>query len=240
MNSVKREFDPLICWRSWRPWRFPLLAPNDRATTLLALAFLVVPSLAAVKVDRKPADVQCKTFDPGHRPEGMPALKPDEAAVTVSRFDCEASMSYLVTSKMPHGSRCTTTLKVRGITVTLELKIEIWLPRHASARLTDHEEGHRQITEQVYREAEAAARELATPLDGKVLAGDGADCAAAEKQTSGRATEALCHDYLDRIARRASRINDIYDDITAHGTRKEPGVDEAIREAFARDRKQKG
>jgi hypothetical protein len=230
----------LLFRRFGRRWRLFMDSETTWIKRLLIIALLAGPAGAAVKVDRKPADVQRTSFDPGHRPEGMPALKPDEAAVTVSRFDCEASMSYLVTSKKPHGSRCTTTLKVRGITITLELKIEIWLPKHASARLTDHEEGHRQITEQVYREAEAAARELATPLDGKVLAGDGADCAAAEKQTSGRATEALCHDYLDRIAKRASRINDIYDDITAHGTRKSPTVDEAIRQAFAQDRKQTG
>jgi hypothetical protein len=98
--------------------------------------------------------------------------------------------------------------------------------------LTAHEEGHRQISERVYEGAEAAAKDLAGKLDGATLEGQGASCPAAERSAAKSSQDDFCRDYLDKTGKPASRVGDIYDDITAHGTKTEPAEDEAIRQAF--------
>jgi len=57
-----------------------------------------------------------------------------------------------------------------------------------------------------------------------------------QQKAANGAADRFCHDYLDRIAGRASQINQIYDDLTAHGTRAEPTPDEAIRQSFAKNK----
>lgn len=162
----------------------------------------------------------------------MPPLKDDESAVTESRYECNVTLSYQVMSRKELGDSCTTLLKVRGVDVKLQLRIVIWIPDGATAKLSAHEEGHRQIAERVYEAAEEIARQIAATLDGKTIRGEGADCAEAEKRATADAADHFCKSYLDETARPSTRVNEIYDDLTAHGTRTDPVEDEAIRQAF--------
>jgi hypothetical protein len=202
------------------------------AVFVLGATLVPSPARADVTVDRQPTVVERRRFDPAHRPPDMPPLRGNEAAVTESNFDCKVGMDYRVLEHKRRPDGCTATLQVRGIHIELQLKVIIWLPEHAPAKLVAHEEGHRQIAERVYAAAEQTARAIATPIDGQQVKGDGADCTAAEKQATGSTAEAFCKEYLRQTATTAGQVGDVYDDLTAHGTRAEPAEDEAIRQAF--------
>lgn len=203
---------------------------------ILVLGAALMPSAgrAEVTVDRRPTVVERRTFDPGHPPADMPPLRGDEAAVTESNFDCKVAMDYRAIDRQRQPDGCKATLQVQGLHIDLQLKVILWLPEHAPAKLVAHEEGHRRIAERVYEDAEQTARAIANPIDGTRVTGQGADCDAAEKQATDSAAERFCKQYLRRTATAAGRVGDLYDDLTAHGTRAEPTEDEAIRQAFAK------
>jgi len=209
---------------------------------LLICATLLGASQAGadVTVDRKPAVIERKTFDPSHHPSGMPALEGNENAVTQSHFECGVTLNYQVLGRKKQQGSCKTDLKVRDVGVTLQLQIVIWLPEGATPKLLAHEEGHRQITERVYERAEKIARQIAQALDGQTISGDGTDCGGAEKQAMQTAASQFCRAYLEQTARPSAHLSEIYDNLTAHGTRLEPTEDDAIRQAFDRNRREDG
>ena len=206
----------------------------------MAVLVLAVQAHADVRITRERPMVQHKTFDPAHRPADMPPLKGNEAAVTQSTFECRVAVNYEVLSRKPEGGRCTASIRLEGVQMTLQLKIVIWLPERAPAKLKAHEEGHRQIDQRVYEGAEQIARQIARAIDGQTITGEGDTCDAAEKQATQVASGKLCRLYIEKVAKPASRISDIYDRITAHGTRADPAEEEAIRQAFAQEQQESG
>jgi hypothetical protein len=210
-------------------------------TPLLACALLAATqSGAAVTVDRKPAVIERKMFDPAHHPSDMPPLAGNESAVTQSHFECNVTLNFEVLGRKEEGGKCKTELKVREVGVALQLRIVIWLPEGATPKLTAHEEGHRQITERVYGSAEKIARQIAQSLDGQTISGDAPNCQGAERQATQAAAGQFCQSYLDQTARPSAHLSEIYDELTAHGTRAEPTEDEAIRQTFERVRREAG
>ena len=204
---------------------------------LLAIsARAVSPCLGEVTVDQKPVVVERKTFDPAHRPAEMPPLKAGEAAVTESRFDCSADLSYRVTDRMPTANGCTTTMRVQSVHLTLTLKILIWLPTSAPPKLMAHEEGHSRIDQRVYAEAKSQAENEGRSADGQLISASAADCTAAENKATQSAADEICKRYLQSVGQRTQRINQHYDSITSHGTKLSPAEDKAIEQAFDRER----
>lgn len=193
-------------------------------------------AFAEATIDRKPPHVERRTFDPGHPPADMPPLQGGEAAFTESKFDCQVGMKYQVVGHKRGPDGCITTLNVQSIQATLQLDVIIWLPKGAAPKLVAHEEGHRRIAEQVYGDAQRVARTVAGTIDGKTVTGQGDDCAAADKKATDSSARQFCTEYLKRTSDIARQVGDIYDELTAHGTRAEPGEDEAIRQAFKRSR----
>jgi|SRR5579859_7029337 len=185
-----------------------------------------------VTIEQKPVVVEHKTFDPAHRPSEMPALKQGEAAVTETRFDCDADLTYKVVDRNPTSAGCTATLRVQSVHLTLILKIIVWLPTSAPAKLAAHEDGHKQIDQRIYEEAKSIAEKEGNLLDGQAVNASAADCATAENKATQSAAEGVCRRYLDAVGRRTERINQLYDDITSHGTKLTPGEDKAVEQAF--------
>ena len=207
----------------------------ERGIAVVAGIMALLTSVAAadVKIMRQLPVVERRTFDPAHRPADMPPLKGNEAAVTQSTFECGVGVNYQVVSRKPEGEHCATSIRLQDVQMTIRLRIVIWLPEGAAAKLKAHEEGHRQIDERVYQGAEQIARQVARAIDGQTITGEGDTCTAAEKQATDTAAGKLCRLYIEKVAKPASRISDEYDRITAHGTRADPGEEEAIRQAFA-------
>ena len=210
------------------------------AALALAMVYAAPDALARVKVEKVPVVVVRKTFDRRNPPKEMPPLGPRADAVTHFRFGCSTNASYEVTSRRRDTSRrrggggCTATARINDLDVRIELEITIWLPRGARQKLIDHEEGHRVIGERVYETAERVARDVASRWAGRSVTGKGEDCAAAADAAVRDANHQFCETYLQATSGWSGRVGDLYDEITDHGRRDTPEVEEAIELAFTR------
>src|SRR5690349_21227895 len=59
---------------------------------LVPLLFPARPAAGQVKVEKKPPEVEHKTFDPRDKPKDMPELHHGEVAVCVSGFSCDTKV----------------------------------------------------------------------------------------------------------------------------------------------------
>src|SRR5438093_737854 len=80
--------------------------------------------------------------------------------------------------------------------------------------------------------ATAAAQKAAQKLVGRTVTAGGANCQAALDAAIKDANEQLCRDYLDLTSGWSTRLGDRYDELTDHGKRSRPDVEEAIRQSF--------
>jgi len=202
---------------------------------IATLACVAMPCAGDVTVEQKPIVIEHKTFDPAHRPPEMPPLKPGEAAVTESLFDCAADLTYKVVDRTPTNDGCTTTLRVQSVHLTLSLKVLLWLPAPTPAKLAAHEEGHKQIDQRIYDEAKPLADQAAKSIDGQILSASAVDCTTAENKAAQSAAEGVCKRYLQSVGQRTERINQEYDKITVHGTKASPAEAKAVEQAFDRE-----
>jgi hypothetical protein len=206
----------------------------------LATAFLALGPLSArgaVTVQKKPAVVERKTFDPNDKPAEMPPLSSGELAVTSSQFDCATEVQLVPRRSKTRDGRHSMSYTVHGVKMMLELKVVIWNPANASEKLKAHEEGHREISEMIYKTAEVHAKAAAQKLDGRRIVGEGDTPDAAREAADEAMQEAnrqVCEEYMDLTSRAGVRVQNIYDDLTAHGARP-LGEKEAIQQAFAKD-----
>lgn len=108
----------------------------------------VVPAAGAKKkADCDKFKKSTTNFNPAAPPEGMPALKPGEDALT----ECEMTLSWdgdfdIYTCTNQDGS-CVAVAKASRIDATFGGEARIWLPNGAPALLVAHEEGHASICE---------------------------------------------------------------------------------------------
>jgi hypothetical protein len=219
--------------------------PNLRLRLLFVLAVVIAPAVASargVTVEKSPVVVVRRTFDRRNPPPDMPPLGRRADAVTHLKFGCSTNATYEVTSRRRDTSRrrggtggCTATARIKDLDVRIDLEITIWVPRGARRKLVEHEEGHRVIGERAYAVAERAAREEGAKWVGRSVTAKAADCAAAADEAVKDANHRFCQAYLERTSGWSSRVGDVYDDLTDHGRRDEPAVDEAIELAFRRD-----
>jgi len=201
--------------------------------------FALARSAAAeVKVERKPPVVERKTFDPANRPKEMPELHGNELAVTASQYDCVMGVSTEMTQRMLPKNRALVTYSVRRVTASLTLKITIWLPEGASEKIKAHEEGHREIAERAYQNGEAPARKAAAKIDGRRVVADADSLDKAEQMANAKVkglSDEFTKAYREALVIPAGRVQDIYDELTGHGTKKDPDEKRAIDLAFQKE-----
>jgi len=185
------------------------------------------PPAAGVTVQTAPVHLERRTFDRKHPPRDMPALHPDEAAVTSSNFSCAAQVSYVTTQ---HGAK--REAHIDAVTMNTNLAITIWLPSTGNTpKLAAHEEGHKQIAQTCYQQADRVARQVGAALVGRQFDLSGLDERAAAKVINDAAQDA-CQQYMRQVGQWSSQVNAKYDELTDHGLNK---LDEqkAVEQAFA-------
>jgi len=214
---------------------------RSRSLQLLLILACVASSRVAraeVTIQHDPPIVEHKSFDPAHPPEKMPHLDPGEAAVTETIFDCAVKSYTQGTEHKPNGGNYESIAKVDTIELTLKLHVIVWLPNGAPPKLIAHEEGHRRIAEQIYKErADNAAKAAAAKVNDKEFRATGGNFDQADKALNSALNDAqnhLCDDYLAQTGGVAGRVGDLYDQITSHGTKRQPAEDQAITQAFER------
>ncbi|MBM4126742.1 MAG: hypothetical protein FJ247_05245 [Nitrospira sp.] len=124
-----------------------------------------------VEIVKKPAQISTRYFDPNNPPSDRPPLTGSDEAVSVGDFLSDASVGgQVIQIDATHAKA-----KINRITVTLQLNITTWLPNNPQQWTVEHEEGHRQISEYYYRNAEMIARRIAEPYFGKTIDLSGPD-----------------------------------------------------------------
>jgi hypothetical protein len=196
----------------------PALAPGAKPSTVPPVQVVVLP----VKVEQR-------TFDPRNPPPGMPQLVHPEAAVCSYGFSC-ASECRLESTRVLLKYK---PARITSVKITVGLEVTIWLPLDATPKLIGHELAHKQLCEEVYRQAEGVAHGLGTRLIGYSLQHSVKNKAAVEAEVA-RLQHELAAAYARRIADRCTRMQQYFDFITNHGI--DPIAEsEAIARALAQE-----
>jgi len=93
---------------------------------------------------------------------------------------------FSVQRQRPRESRQTdathATVTITQIKMTLQLNINIWVPTGVSQQVIEHEEGHRQVSEYYYQNADKLAERIAATYMGKQVEITGADLGAESRK----------------------------------------------------------
>jgi hypothetical protein len=122
-------------------------------------------------ITKQPENFVNRTFDPANPPSDLPEFGPGELAVCDSNFISDAH----VAGEAHETDSTHAIVTVTGVTVNLQLDITIWVPNTASQHVTEHEQGHREISEHFYATADKLAAKIAAPYIGKRFEVSGSD-----------------------------------------------------------------
>ena len=161
-------------------------------------------------IDKRAVVVARHTFDPAAQPAEMPPLVAPETAECDTDFISNASVSGR--SKKLDSTHAEVT--VTGVKVTLELKINIWVPEGATQQVIEHEEGHRQISEYSYHHADKVARQIAAEHIGEKMSVSGSDLEAVINAALQKIGAEITAEYNRKLNPNA--VQQRYDDITDH------------------------
>lgn len=193
----------------------------------------------AVQINKKPAQVAQRTFDPKRPPSDMPPLGPNEAAVTHSAYGVGAQVQVVVLNEDKSPGEVVSEMRIEAVKVDTTLAITLWLPKNASKALIAHEEGHRRISEMFYEEAESIAREVSQPYVGRTIRATARSAEAAREAAMTKAIGEINGAYMARTQIPSSRVNELFDRITDHGRNGRVSVDQGIQRAVEQYRKEK-
>lgn len=178
-----------------------------------------------VEVVKMPAQVGTRYFDPKRPPRDRPPLRGPEEAVCAGDFLSDASVGAQAVQTDATHAKAT----INRVKVTLQLDMTIWLPNNPQKWTVEHEEGHRQISEYYYRNAEVVARRAAEPYIGKTIEISGPDLRRALSAAVGKIAEEITNEYNRQMPVEATQ--DRYDTITGH-SRKEIPIPDAVAQAL--------
>lgn len=215
-----------------------LLAPLIIASSLtppfsIASSCLVYARTAMeVVVQKFPAQIEKKVFDPKHLPEPNP-LQPGEDATTQWSYDYTVALEPDIREKKESEGNVSVLVQYKKATIKLNLPITIWLPSNSNKKLEEHEDGHRQICEEIYKDCQGTARNHAQLIAGQSFVGSGKTLGDALADAERKAGERLNGYYRHAAMDYSKHVSDIYDDLTKHGSNKRP-VFLAVQEALLR------
>jgi hypothetical protein len=200
---------PIIGWLSWRE-----LSSRRQPSELR------VP-----RINKQPAVVASRTFDPASPPADMPPLAAGENAECDSDFEANASVGGQTRlSDATHG-----TVTVTQINVTLQLNITIWLPAGVTQHVVEHEEGHREISESYYQTADKHAERIAATYMDKQVDITGTDLSAESNKVLQKMAVEITGEYNKELNPEPAQL--LYDTITDH-SRNEVVVKDAVAHAL--------
>jgi hypothetical protein len=186
------------------------------------------PAEQSVVITKTPVVFASHTFDPLEPPSDMPPLSSGETAVCDSDFLARAS----VRGRPRRNDATHATMTITQVRVRLELRINIWLPGGATQFLTDHEDGHRQIAEYYYQNADKVAERIAGTYIGRRVELAGTDLDAESSKALLQAANDIADEYTKEINSNNTQLN--YDAITDHsrnGVLAKDAVEQALKNA---------
>ncbi len=165
---------------------------------------------AAPQIVKQAATVTRHTFDPVAPPVDMPPLVAPETAVCDTDYISDASVS----GRSRKLDSTHAEVKVTGVKVTLELKINVWVPEGATQQVIEHEKGHQQISEHYYQDADKVAQRVAVEHIGETVSVSGSDLNAGINTALQKIGAEITEQYNRRLNPNAAQQR--YDDITDH------------------------
>ena len=196
----------------WITWRNVSSRPQYRETSLPIII-------------KQPAAVANRTFDPTAPPRDMPPLSGGEIAACDSDFQSDAS----VRGESRQADATHATVTISQVKMTLQLNINIWVPAGATQRVTEHEEGHRQISEYYYQTADKLAAKIAARYIGRQVDIAGTDLSAESTKMLQQMAREITAEYNKELNPAPTQL--LYDDITDHG-RNDVVVQDAVAHAI--------
>jgi hypothetical protein len=165
---------------------------------------------SAPQIVKQAATVTRHTFDPAAPPADMPPLVAPETAECDTNYISDASVSGR--SRKLDATHAEVT--VTAVKVMLELKINIWVPEGATQQVIEHEEGHQQISEHYYRDADKVAEKVAAEHIGEKMSVSGPDLEAGINTALQKIAAEITAEYNRKLNPNAAQQR--YDDITDH------------------------
>jgi len=197
---------------AWLLWRSSVSSQQPKIT-------------AAPTIIKQPPVIATRTFDPDNLPADMPPMIPGELAVTDSNFISDARVSADVLQLGATGAMVTVT----QVTVTLQLTLTMWVPVGATQHVIEHEEGHRQISEYFYLNADKLAARIASTYMGKQIRVTGTDTHAEISNLLQKLGAEITEEYGKELNPDPTQLR--YDDITDH-SRNEVDAKDAVAQAL--------
>ena len=195
------------------------------------LSWRDVPSRQQLKetpepiIDKQPVNFANRTFDPASPPSDMPPLTAGENAECVSDFLSNANVG----GQTRRTDATHATITITQIKVTLQLNITIWVPAGVTQHVIEHEEGHRQISEYYYQNADKLAERIASTYMGKQIEVTGADLNAESIKALQQLAAEITDEYNRELNPEPTQL--LYDSITDH-SRNEVVAQEAVDHAL--------
>lgn len=186
------------------------------------------PSVAeanAPVIDKQAPVVSTRRFDPANPPAEMPPLHPGEQAQCESNFVSSA----LVSGQPRRTGVSTATLTVTQVRMNLQLAIVLWVPEGVTQKVLEHEEGHRQISEFFYQDADKLAGRIAASYIDRQYEVTGDDLDAAVNRKLQQIGADITAEYSNRLNAESAQLR--YDAITDHA-RNDVLVRDAIAQAL--------
>ena len=189
----------------------------------LAILILTAPPARAqtpgVTIDKQPATFASRMFDPASPPADMPLPYPGEDAECDSEFLSNASVG----GRARQTDATHATVTVTRIKITLQLNVTTWLPANVTQHVIEHEDGHRQISDNFYRTADKLAAQIAGRFMGKqvVISGEnlGAELGASLQKLGADISE----EYKKELNPEQAQLR--FDAITDHSRNEVPAKD---------------
>src|ERR1700722_1991370 len=174
---------------------------------------------------KQPVNFATRTFDPGAPPAEMPPLTPGENAECDSNFLSSANIS----SETERRDATHATLTITQVKITLQLNVTIWAPAGVSQHVMEHEQGHRQISESYYQNADHLAGQIAARYMGKQIELSGADLDAESQKAVQQAADEITAEYGWELNTQPAQF--LYDSITDH-SRNDVSIADAVTHAL--------
>lgn len=204
---------------------------------LTGMLFAAEPPKSPVVIVKHDATSEELPLDPKNPPAQMQKLAPGHQAFTHSEFSLGWIVRDLVQSQSTANGKTTAVITIVGVDLTVDMKTTIWFPRNPPKKLRDHEAGHKKIGEMFYETADAEAKKAGESWIGKTSTGTGTTLDEARQSARQQVGDALTKAYLAVMSDENQKVHDQYDQITRHGMDTRVKEEDAIRQAFEKQKK---
>jgi hypothetical protein len=180
----------------------------------------------APTITKQPVNFANRAFDPENPPSDMPQLAPGELAVCDSNFLSNANVGGDA-----HETDSTHAIvTVTSVNVNLQLNVTIWVPANASQHVVEHEQGHREISEHFYQDADKLAAKIAAPYLGKKFEISGTDLQGELSKALQKMGSEITDEYNRELNPNPAQLR--YDAITDH-SRNDVSAKDAVVQALS-------